>query len=309
MGIRRVTGGGLSIPGVEGLARWLEFFSPAGWDSPNQGTAWSGRGFNRNAFLMGGSTSSPIIWNIRGNQAPFFRVVNDIKVIDVFAIAGVVGAQESAQRFRPFSTGVGDNGSVDFVNTWSPLLEPTPGVGRPLAMFVEMWVRKQLAGDATSSAQFIGFLNDNGDLNFSRRVARIGIMGDGALGFRFGSLNCPNAPAGGADNAATDIDADSLQPSVLVNPGVNWFHVIVKAVPGIEGQPGRFGCYLSGRLVKTYTDAARFPRTSRSVADSSGAAYTFITPGFCAWGNGGAAPSPGYYVRNIRVGYTEDMTL
>jgi hypothetical protein len=309
MTLRKSGASAPEIPGIASLRIWQEWILCPGYQQTADGTNFLGHAFNRMLPGTFNAGNYVAVWPIRGNATPVFRVISDVKVLDVFAIAGVVGAQESAQRFRPGFTAIGDNGSLDFINTWGPVLEAAPAVGGPLAMFMDFWIRKRLAGDATSSAQFVGFVNDNGDLSFSRRVARIGLMGDGVLGFRFGSLNCPDAIAGGADNLATDVDADSFQPAVLVNPGANWFHVRVKGIPGTEAQSGRFGCYLSGRLVKTYTDPARFPRTSRSGVDVSGAAYTFITPAFCAFGNGGAAPSPGYYMRNLRVGYTEDLTL
>lgn len=298
------------IPGADSLQSWIEFEAIPGWGASAPDVAWTGFAFSRALPAMFAAGNPAAVWGLRGNQTAFFRIINDIKVLDVFAIAGAIGGQECAQVFQPAATMAGANGFMDFVNDFSPLLEPSAGIGLPLAMSVSGWIRKRLAGDATSCAQFVGFANDNGDLNFSRRVARIGIMGDGALGFRFGSVNCPDAPAGGNDNAATDIDGTNIvQPALLVNPGVNWFHVRVKAIPGFQGQPGRFGCYLNGRLVAVYTNPVNFPRTSRSAIDVSGGAYWPIKPAFCAFGNGGAAPSPGYYMRDIRAGYGQDLAL
>lgn len=311
MSIRKVGAALAGIPGAESLRIWLEFIVQPGYNSSAPDVAWSGFAYSRQLPAMWLAGNGAAVWNLRGNQAPFFRIVSNIKVLDVFAIAGATGAQESAQVFRPASAAGAASGMVDFIESWTPpiTLEAAPGVGLPLAMFTSAWIRKRLAGDATSCAQFVGFANDNGDLNVSRRVARIGLMGDGALGFRFGSVNCPDAIAGGVDNGATDIDANSFQPAQLINPGAAWFHVAVKMIPAIEGQPGRWGAYFNGRLVAVFTNLSNFPRTSRSTIDVSGGAYWPIVPAFCAFGNNGAAPSPGYYVRDVRCGFTEALTL
>ena len=308
MSIRKVGASGGDIPGSEVLRNYMEWVMDPGYNVAAVDTAIGGFAYNRILPAMWNAGNPVAVWNPRGNQIAFFRVVNDISVVDVFAIAGAIGGQECAHIFRP-SFGPGPSGQVDFPVELTPVLEAAPGVGTPRAAFLGAWMRKRLAGDATSCAQFVGFANDNGDLNRSTRVARIGIMGDGLLGFRFGSVNTPDAPPGGADNGATDIGPDSFQPATLVNPGASWFHVRIKAVPGVPGSPGRFGCYFNGRLVKVYTSLTNFPRTSRSAIDVSGAAYWPITPLFAAFGNGGAAPSPGYYLRDVRAGFTDDLTL
>jgi hypothetical protein len=306
--LRKTGAAAPAFAGQSTLLNYLEWVMDPGYNVAAVDVAIGGYAYGRVLPAMFNAGNPVAVWNARGNQTAFFRVVNDISVVDVFAIAGAIGGQECAHIFRP-SNGPGPSGQVDFPADFTPVLEQAPGTGAPRAAFFAAWMRKRLAGDATSCAQFFGFANDNGDLNFSRRVARIGIMGDGALGFRFGSVNCPDAPAGGNDNAPGDIDADSFQPTILNNPGASWFHVRIKAVPGVPGVPARFGCYLSGRLVKVYTAVANFPHTSRSGIDVSGAAYWPIAPVFAAFGNGGAAPSPGYYLRDIRAGFTDDLTL
>lgn len=308
MSIRKVGASGGDIPGSEVLRNYMEWVMDPGYNVAAVDTAIGGFAYNRILPAMWNAGNPVAVWQARGNQVAFFRVVNDISVVDVFAVAGAIGAQECAHLFRP-ANAPSASGQVDFPVELTPVLEAAPGVGTPRAGFIGAWMRKRLAGDATSCAQFVGFANDNGDLNRSTRVARIGIMGDGLLGFRFGSVNTPDAPPGGADNGATDIGPDSFQPATLVNPGASWFHVRIKAVPGVPGSPGRFGCYFNGRLVKVYTSLTNFPRTSRSAIDVSGAAYWPITPLFAAFGNGGAAPSPGYYLRDVRAGFTDDLTL
>lgn len=296
------------ILGAEALSRWQEWIAWPGYNVAARDVAWGGFAFGRH--LPGGWNAGNLTnpWIILGNQAPFFRVINDLQVLDVFSIAGAIGAQECAQVFRG---GLNNTGwGLEFAYNYPPILESAPGVEKQLACSVQAWMRKRLAGDATHSAQFIGFVNNNGDLNRSSRVARIGLMGDGVQGFRFGSLNCPNAVAnGGLDNVQAAIDAGSFQPNVLVNPAALWFHIRVKMIPAIEGQTGRVGCYLNGRLVKTFPLAANMPRTSLSGIDVSGAEYWPLTPCFAMFGNGGAAVTPGYYLRDVRVRLEEDVNL
>lgn len=307
MGIRRVTSSGGSAFGSESLSRWQEWITWPGFNAAARDSNFTGFAFARHMPIAFNAGNPAQLWVNLGNQVAQFRVISDVQVIDVFAIAGAIGAQECVHTWRG---GLITNGwGVEFYQTFPPALESSPGVESSLAVVIAGWMRKRLAGDATSAAQFVGLINNNGDINRSTRVARIGIMGDGGSGFRFGSVNCPDAPPGGADNGATDIDGGSFQPAVLVNPGANWFHVKIKLVPATPTQSGRWGAYLNGRLVATFTNANNLPHTSRSAIDVSGAEYWPIQPAICAFGNGGAAPSPGYYLRDLRVRLEQDTSL
>lgn len=308
MGIRKVTGGAPTILGVSSLARWQEWIAWPSYNVAAAGSPWTGIAFARHMPTPYSAGNPASVWTPLGNQQAIFQVINDIQVLDVFAIAAAIGGQENCYTFRAGLVTAG--WGLDFSHAFPTALEAAPGVETRLACVVQGWMRKRLAGDATSSAQFVGIVNNNGDINRSSRVARIGIMGDGVLGFRFGSLNCPDAVAtGGTDNAATAIDPGSFQPANLVNPGASWFHAKIKMIPATEAQTGRVGCYLNGRLVVTFTSAARMPRTSLSSIDVAGSPYWPLQPAFAAWGNGGAAPSPGYYLRDLRVRLDEDVSL
>lgn len=299
---------GAAIPAIEGsaaLQRWQEWIADPQYNVGSIDTAYAGFAYSRSLHAAWAAGNIAAVWVTFGNQAPVFRVVNDEHVLDVFAIAGAIGAQECGMTFSPVT-----NFGVDFKRVQPTLLEASPGVPAGLAGNVSAWIRKKAAGDATHCAQFVGFVNGGGgDFNRSTRVARIGLMGDGALGFRFGSVNCPDAPLGGADNGATNIDANSVQPAVLVNPGASWLHVRIKLVPATEFQTGRFACYLNGRLAATFTLAANMPRTSRSSIDVSAGPFHLVKPCFAMWGAGGAAPGPGYYLRDLRVRLEEDLRV
>lgn len=308
MGVRRVTGSGGAFPGSESLTRWQEWRIWPGYNVAAAGTIFGGFAFARHLPVAWNAGNPAPVWVALGNSTAVFQVITDTQVLDVFAVAAAIGLQECVHLFR---SGLVTNGyGVDFTHQYPTALESALGVETRLAQVISFWMRKKAAGDATSAAQFAGIINFNGEINRSSRVARIGVMGDGALGFRFGSLNCPDAIAnGGLDNVANAIDPGSVQPAVLINPGVNWFHVIIKLVPATEGASGRWGAYLDGRLVAVFTDAARMPRTSLSGIDVQGSAYWVLAPAFAAFGNGGAAPSPGYYLRDVRVWLDSNLAL
>lgn len=164
-------------------------------------------------------------------------------------------------------------------------------------------MRKESSGDTTHARVGVGF-DDIAVVFPSRRNARIGIHGDGASGFRFGSINCPDGLTGGADNASTDIDANSVQPAELVSPGANWFKFKIKMVPPTPAQTGRWGAYFNDVLVGTFTLQANFPRGNQGVNNDH---YRLIQPGF--WAYPDPVQIPGILLHDLRVTIEDNWTL
>jgi hypothetical protein len=136
----------------------------------------------------------------------------------------------------------------------------------------------------------------------SATIARIGLIGDGAGGYRFGSVNAPDGAAAG-ENGATDIDANAIQPSGLVAPSTSWFHVKIKLIPPTPTQTGRWGAYLNGVLQATFTTNTNFPRGSLATNRN----YANIEPMISYAAD--AAALPGVLIDDLRLTYEEDYTL
>ncbi len=297
-----VTGAALPSSGGQAtLLRWQEWIVIPGWHLGAPDTNWTGFAVARHLPVNLGAGN---VWRTLGNISAVFRVIDAKQVLDVQPAIGAGGTREVVHVFDPTLS----LSPIDFHASWGPALELAPAVQPALAVSLMAWVRKKNPGDAPGARQFFGFLNQ-GDVNWSRRCARLGLAGDGVGGFRFQSNNCPGAPAGANENAQTDVDANAVQPAVLVAPGVNWFHVRLKAIPATESAPGRFLAFLNGRLVATFSLAANLPQSSRSAIDVLQAAFWPIMPAICAWGHPDTVTlDPGYYLRDVRVRYEEDWT-
>lgn len=146
-----------------------------------------------------------------------------------------------------------------------------PGVVRDDTVRAFVWealLRKYNNVDAVN-AQTGMFAYHGGSGSISPSVPsfsdpRVGLVGDGADGFRFGSVGCPDGSVATAEN---QIDANSVQPSGLVNPGLNWFLVKFKYIPAqLGGLPARVACYLDDVLVATFTAIANLPRGRATAA-------------------------------------------
>lgn len=168
-------------------------------------------------------------------------------------------AQGGLWQFRPGAANA--QNPISFADVFPPLV---PGLGTPLTTIspsvkIEALFRKLNAGDATDCRCFFGFVYTR-ILSPSAQVTRIGMIGDGALGYGFGSVNCPDGLNGGGANAPGDRDANFVQPAGLVTPGTSIWKVGVKLVPPTPTQTGRWGAYLNDVLVATYTTTVNFPR-------------------------------------------------
>lgn len=306
----RVTGNAIpALVGAASLKVWQDWRVVPGISSGSVGIAWTGHAISRHlphAFHVATAGQAPV-WRKLGNVDATFEIVVQNQVLKFQSIAGAASARECVYNFTPYET---VPSAIDFLPTWLGVVEPAPGVEPPLAVEVMAWIRKMVVGPPHPGArQFIGFANCQ-DLNWSRRIARIGVMGDATGGFRFGSINCPDAPVGAQENGQSDIDVNAVQPGVLVNPGLNWFHVRIKCIPASHFQTGRFLAFLNGRLVATFDQADNFPRNSRGSGDAFFGDYWTIQPTVAMWGNpDGVSQDAGIYVRDLRVRYTEDHSI
>lgn len=130
---------------------------------------------------------------------------------------------------------------------------------------------------------------------------RVGLFGDGAQGFRFGSIGCPNGIGTYSESA---IDAGSVQPSGLVNPGLNFFEVKIKAVPATPAAAAAVHLYLDGTLIVSYSSLTNLPRGRATNAQYN---YANINPVFAAFQPAAVPQRNGLYVRMIRYYWTDDM--
>jgi hypothetical protein len=201
-----------------------------------------------------------------------------------------------------FNTGAGGlSALVDFQPT--PLVTipsfaaPDGADYRDPAWNVSAWIRKDAAGDASHCQHVMGFANTAVTGGATAEIPRVGLVGDGVLGYRFGSVNCPDGAAAG-NNAASDIDANSVQPSDLVNPGTNWFHARVKMIPPGPGQVGQVACYLNGARVALFSSLANLPRGHQAVNDNFFRINAVVGTYFDA---GGVRPSPDYHDLRFRI--------
>jgi hypothetical protein len=167
---------------------------------------------------------------------------------------------------------------------------PTPQFG--WATDVMAWCRKLNAIDGSSCRMGLGFAN-NTVVSPSSPIPRVGLLGDGAGGYRYGSVNCPDGALGGP-NGDGDIDAGSQQPGDIVNPGTSWWHSRFRMVPALPNQGARIACYHSGKRVALFTGAANFPRGHQTTNDNysrieatiwnfSGDVAALHVPELCLW--------------------------
>lgn len=129
------------------------------------------------------------------------------------------------------------------------------------ALIVSGLFRKFAAGDNSSCRVCFGFA-DNTFLSPTALIARCGLLGDGAGGYRYGSVNCPDGQAIAVENAHTDIDANAVQPPDLVAPGTNWWTSEIKIVPAQPSGGGFWTARHNGTLVATFNTATNIPRGS-----------------------------------------------
>lgn len=262
-------GGSSPFQGQDVLREMAEFRAmPQGLnDGDNVGVPITGISRYNNAAAQAAS----IMTNLAGSAPVTLRTVDGRRCFDWSAGAAFNG-QSVLWVFRPNAAGqplYADMGPLTF-HTTDPTYIPSNGrddVGYALEMTAFM--RKRLAGDGSDCRFCFGIAN-NRTLGPSRRTCWAGLVGDGAGGYRFGSVNCPDSFLGGAaNNNPGDIDANSQQPPSLVAPGVNWWKVRIKVVPPTLATPGRWAGYYNNGPAFVFDQQANMPRGHQGVSDNN----------------------------------------
>lgn len=222
------------------------------------------------------------------------------------AIRGAGFANARIVLFRPGGIG-GFSQIIPFCDTLSPM---ATGGGAPVAYVLSAVLRKNGAGDTTDTRQWFGFLNVTDVTNFfARRACGVGLIGDGAGGFVFGAVNCPDASNNPIDPQEQAILSAGSVPAIT--PGASAFAVAIKCVPPIPGvQGGRIGCYLGDSLKATFTTNASFPRRSVSSIDVLAGIYFGVQAGWALFPNqDGVTVDPSLLLRDIRLRITKNTDL
>lgn len=262
----------------------IDFPTGIGRASPN--VAWTG--VNTFTYLQGNTPVSLQYVFIDGR--PCFKVAvgaNNAHTSPVFRPGAMTG------RFPLDFFGPSFGNLVAAISPAQKAL-----IAQPMSCSIMAWMRKVSSGDGSSSRMFMGFA-DNTVVYSSNPVPRVGIVGNGAGGYRYGSVNCPDGLAGGA-NGDTDIDANPIQPTDLVAPGTNWWHTRIKIVPATTDTPAAIGCYHNGTLVATFSTSTNWPRGGQGTTHD----YTRIEACLRCWDN-----VPGLILNDWRVWVEDDLTL
>lgn len=238
-----------------------------------------------------------------------------------FVTAGIAPVRANAQSRKVYQltptllngsqlTWVGENAASTaaeligkFRDTFNGLEAARP-LGEEYATVTQAWIRKGNNTDPVWARQRWGFIHGGvGPLGNDANTPTVGVIGDGNVGFRLGSVNCPDGAAAGATTPGA-IDPNSVQPAALVNPGLKWFHVRVKMVPATPTSPAAIGIYLDGALVVTLNTLTNFPRGSLAVNRD----YNEIRAS-CIVSFDGATQLNGLWIHRWEWWYDTDLTL
>lgn len=252
----------------------------------------SGVQLNGQNVYAPGAPGGAIVTALAGSSAPVsFRADNRT----MWDYETGIGARHCLAH-RPYAAVIWSHGWADTFPALTGLMSAV-NYCRRSSVTISSWMRKKAAGEATHSRRTFGFAS-NVALSPSAANARCGLVGDGALGFRFGSVNCPDGAAAG-ENGPADIDANFIQPDELVNPGVAWFHVAVKMLPPAPTQPGKWLAFLNGRLIKTFDLLANLPRGGGALSGTR--AFSSVEPTITAFGDAAAIIPSGFMTWDLRV--------
>jgi hypothetical protein len=296
MALRKSSGAAALPPGAENLARFLE------WRTLPTRAAADGGAVLLTAEKWGDQGSAVAMWIMSSGAAPTaLRVTNDNgRCWWNWATAGAAASRIAV--FRLPGLAITPHGWGDTF----PAIAGTPGFnqGRAPSITISSWVRKVAAGDATDARRGFGFGNSE-TTTPSATIPRCGLFGDGLLGFRFGSLHCPDGLAAG-ETSPNAIDANSVQPAELVNPGATMFHAAIKLLPPGPGQPGAWIAFLNGRAVKRFDLLANLPRGSLALLDAT-RNFNSVEPTMYGHADGVAAIA-GYLTWGMRVRIADEWS-
>jgi hypothetical protein len=224
-------------------------------DGDNINTPLAGVGRGATLFAAG-QAANTVFQLLAGGTSAQLNVRDGRRTMHTLNIAGSNGVWV----WRPF---LNAQNPLSFSSAFLPTTGTPNGEALGTAdpsVSIEGYVRKLNAGDGSDCQWFFGFVY-NRITTPTRCIVRIGLLGDGVGGYRFGSVNAPDGagPPVVANNA-TDIDAGSVQPAQLVAPGVLWSKVKIKLIPPTPTQTGRWAAYLNDQLVKVFNQVANLPR-------------------------------------------------
>lgn len=176
------------------------------------------------------------------------------------------------------------------------------------ASVMQAWLRLHELGGVPSARLFFGWANTRSFTNGAlRQMSRVGLIGDGVTGLRFGSVNCPDGFNAG-QNGLTDIDANAVTIAELVNPGAAWMHIRVKLIPPTPfSDTGVVACYLNGNLVAQFTQLTNFPRAAQGLAGANnqwGRIEPVVMAGFDA-----VTQLAGWRMRRFEAWYDLDLSV
>lgn len=256
-------------PGLGALRSLAEFLAlPQGLnDGDNVGVPVTGV----SRFNGPAAQAASIMTNLAGSAPITLRTVDGHRCFD-FSANGAFNGQSLLWVFRPNAAGQPlyvNMGPLAF-RTTDPSYLPVPDRdNQGYALEMSAWMRKTLAGDGSDCRFCFGIAN-NRTLGPSRRTCWAGLIGDGAGGYRFGSVNCPDSFVGGAaNNNPGDVDANAVQPPSLVAPGTNWWKARIKVVPPTKTTPGRWAGYYNNGPAIIFDTQANMPRGHQGVSDNN----------------------------------------
>ena len=291
-----ISGGTAQIPGGAELGRFAHFRARVALGG--QWTVYPASGLATVPNAIGA-------FAVLGNAPTFPGIVDQRRVVQIrpslvagqgYVWKGSTGGAASEQYARMIET--------------DPVISGQPLVATErYAMVCQAWLRKFNNVDAVWARQWFGFMSSNLTPNAQSAIDPVvGIFGDGGVGFRLGSVDCPDGAAAGqkGSNAA---DAGTIQPTELINPGLNWFHVRVKMSPAL-GDPASGGrlpgvaIYLNGTKRVEFHTNVNFPRGWSGANQNYGQIEASIFADFAA-----APQMNGWFFTDFETWYDTDLSL
>jgi len=263
------------------------------------------QGYGRFGPGFGSSPNNLAIWNAAFSTRATIKVstvADDRRAFLVKPSSGASSAGNSVNMiFRPHVLTSSIPESIDFRPTVGTFTStPTSDVPMGMCAAIRARLRKETGGDGSHARFCFGFAD--AAVTFpSGPISRIGLIGDGLGGYRFGSVNCSDG-LGSGDNGATDIDPNAVAPAELLNAnlGTKWFDVEIRMTPPTPTQAGRWRAFLNGVLIATFSSSVNFPRGSQTTNRH----YAHIQP--CIQYFSDASALPGVLVEDLRVIFDEE---
>jgi hypothetical protein len=289
-----------SLPCEAGMTPWLEYRMHPEIGAYNDGDPITSIFAIARGSIPVALNAAAVMPYLQGNS-PDPLLLRKVDGRNCFEVATSLDNHHTSPVFRPSGLARYAHDFFSVFGTTTGSIDET-GVPKPLSCSMSAWFRKKSSGDSSSARFTFGFM-DNTVVYSSLPVARVGLIGNGSGGYRYGSLNCPDG-VNGAANGDSDIDSGGdghFDPADLVTPQTKWWHTRVKLIPATPSQAAQIGIYHNGTLVKTITNPLNFPRGSQG---SSLANFTRIEATLRSWDL-----TPGLYLFDWRVRLDETLSL